>query len=232
MEPFRFKSKLLENHNINEETKTLKFSVPENFDFKAGQYVRMAFYKDGKRILRDYSIFSSPKEKGYILTYFKKVKEGYASNYLFNMKIGEEIEMKGPLGDFGVKDFSKDFVFISSGTGFGPFMSIIKDLFNKGLNNQITLIRGYRNEESLPFDEELKKFSKENHFNYYDILSNPLNGNYKLKGYVQDFLVKLIPLGFKGDFYVCGLKEMVSSVSSRLSEMGVSEERIFYEKYD
>src|SRR3989344_3385128 len=131
MEPIRFTSKLLENHLVNEDTKILKFSVPENFDFEAGQYVRVAFYKDGKRILRDYSIFSAPYEKGHILLYIKKVKEGYASNFLFNMKADEEIEMKGPLGNFVLMNHSKDLVFISSGTGYGPFRSIIKDLSGK-----------------------------------------------------------------------------------------------------
>ncbi|MCR4327406.1 MAG: FAD-dependent oxidoreductase [Nanoarchaeota archaeon] len=231
MEPIKFISRLLEIEVINEETKVLDFSVPDNFNFVAGQYVRMAFYMDEKRILRSYSIFSSPFEKGHIKIYFKRVKDGYASNFLFNMKVGEEIEMKGPFGNFVFNDISKDTIFISSGTGFGPFMSIVKDLDKKNHNKKLILIRGYRNEKSLVGEEELQKMNGEN-FVHYNVLSQPEDEKYSLKGYVQDFLIDLVPKGFKGDFYVCGLKEMVLSVIEKLELMGVSGERIHIERYD
>ena len=137
MEPIRFTAKLIESKTISEDTKVLKFSSPEGFDFESGQYVRMAFYKDGKRILRDYSIFSSPHSKRIISIYFKKIEGGYASNKLFNMKVGEEIEMKGPLGDFIIKDKKKDIIMISNGTGFSPFKSMILDLLEGGTDKKI-----------------------------------------------------------------------------------------------
>ncbi|MBS3084492.1 FAD-dependent oxidoreductase [Candidatus Pacearchaeota archaeon] len=233
MEAQRFISKLIGESKINEDTKILDFSAPERFEFEAGQYVRMAFYKEGKRILRDYSIFSAPYEKGKISVYFKKVKDGYASNFLFDMKVGEKIEMKGPLGDFVVGDFSKDLIFVSSGTGFGPFMSIIKDLIYKGYRRKMILIRGYRKEESLVCENELKKIKKNNkNFFYHNILSQPNEEDYNLKGHVQEFLEGFIPYDFNGDFYICGLKDMVSDICEKLREIGVSDERIFFERYD
>ncbi len=231
MAAIRFTSKLLGEKIINSETKALDFSVPPEFNFKSGQYVMMAFYKDDKRILRSYSIFSAPFEEGKISIYFKKVDGGYASTFLHNMKIGDEIEMKGPLGNFVVEDFSKDIFLISTGTGFGPFMSVVKDLLNSNFEKKIFLVRGYRHEEDRVSLEELRKMKGKN-FEFHDVLSQPKDKNYELKGHVQDFLVKLIPKNFGGHFYICGLNEMVSSVRTLLNGLGISDERIFFERYD
>ncbi len=233
MKPILFKSKLLEIENVNPETKILTFSTPKDFEFSAGQYVMMAFYKDGKRVLRSYSMFSPPSEKGRIKIYFKIVKEGYSSNYLFNMKVGEEIEMKGPLGIFTVKEKDKDIFMISAGTGFAPFMSMTKDLIEKRFKNKIILIRGFRKEEDLCCEKELKRLSQENkNFEYYNILSQPENKKHPLIGHAQDFLEKLTPKDFKGDFYICGLKEMVLETREKLLSSGISPERIHFERYD
>jgi len=234
MEGKRFTGKLIETKSVNENTKILKFSVPFDFSFRSGQYVRLAFYKDGKRILRDYSIFSSPKNKKFIKIYFKRVEGGYCSDALFNLKVGEEIEMKGPLGDFVLKNKKKDVILISTGTGFSPFKSMVLELLEgEGFQNKLILIRGHRNENDLPCEGRLKRLENENrNFSYYNILSKPKSQSYKLKGHVQDFLEKMVPDNFDGDFYICGLKDMVEDVKNNLEKSGVKNERIFYEKYD
>ncbi|MBU2612249.1 MAG: FAD-dependent oxidoreductase [Nanoarchaeota archaeon] len=232
MEAFRFNSKLIGESKINESTKVLYFEVPENFEFSAGQYVMMAFYKDGRRILRSYSIFSSPSEKGKISIFFKKVEGGYASNFLFNMKIGEQIEMKGPLGNFTVRNPSKDIFLISSGTGFGPFKSMIKNMSEKKSPQKIYLARGFKNETDLCSEEELREISLSGNLKYFNVLSRPTDEGYIYKGHVQDFLDKFIPEGFNGDFYICGLKEMVFEVREKLGKMGIASQRIFFERYD
>ena len=232
MEAIRFTSELLEIENVNEESKILTFSVQENFIFKAGQYMTMAFYKDGKRMLRSYSICSSPSKKGKIKVYFKKVKEGFASNKLFNMKIGEKIEMKGPSGFFAVDSKEEDIFLISSGTGFGPFRSIVLDLLENGFNKKLILIRGYRTEKDLCCKRELDNLkSKHSNFVYYDILSQPKSQYYLLKGRVQKFIPQFLPKDFKGKFYLCGLKEMVLESRETLEKLGISKDKIFSERY-
>ena len=233
MEPVKFISKLLKVEVINEDTKVLTFSVPEDFEFKAGQYINMAFYKNGKRVIRSYSIFSSPSKKGKIKVYFKRVVGGYASNVIFNMKIGEKIEMKGPYGSFTIKSREKEIILISVGTGFGPFRSMILDLLENGFDKELILLRGYRNEENLCCNEELNKLKERfKNFKYFDILSRPKDENYKLKGRVQNFIGNIVSKYFKGDFYLCGLKEMVLESKEKIIDLGFSSEQINSERYD
>jgi len=233
MDGERFTSRLIESKLLNEDTKILKFSVPENFEFKAGQYVTMAFYNEGKRILRSYSIFSSPHEKGFISICFKKVKEGFASGVLFDMKIDEKIEMKGPLGSFVLRNQKNELMFISAGTGFAPFRSMILNLLKNNFQNKIILLRGYRTEFGLCCENELANLKLiHKNFEYHNILSRPINKDYPFIGHVQDFLEKIVPKDFKGDFYICGLKEMVEGVKEKLLKMGISRDQIFFERYD
>ena len=232
MAAVKFISKLLKVEDVNESTKILHFSSPENFEFRAGQYVMIAFYSDGKRILRSYSIFSSPYEKDEISFYLKKVEGGYASNFLFNMNVGDEIEVKGPLGNFVIEESSKNIFFISTGTGFAPFMSMIEELFQKKFSGKIILIRGHRREEDLVCNERLKKISSHLNFEIYNVLSKSENKNYEFKGHVQDFLEEIVPPNFNGDFYICGLKEMIFHVLEKLHSLGISDGQIFFERYD
>lgn len=233
MEPIKFLSKLLEVEVINEDTKVLTFSTPENFEFKAGQYINLAFYKDEKRVIRSYSIFSSPDERGKIKIYFKRVIGGHASKVLFDMKLGDEIEMKGPYGAFTIRSREKDTILISVGTGFGPLRSMILDLLKNGFNKELILLRGYRNEESLCCNEELDNLKEKfRNFKYFDVLSKPKDENYPLKGRVQNFIKHLVSKHFKGDFYLCGLKEMVLESKEKIIDLGFSPEQINFERYD
>lgn len=235
MKPIRFNSELKEIEKINEEVWIMKFSVPQDFTFEAGQFVLMAFYKDGKRILREYTIFSSPDEKGFIDIYLKKVEGGFASTKLFSMKIGDKIEMKGPTGFFTLKNDSqnKEIIFVSSGTGFAPFGSILRYLKEKGFRNKIKLIRGFRKEEDLVLEDYLQELQKnEENFEYVNIFSKPSDESYELKGHVQDFLEKFVSKDFEGEVYVCGLKEMALETREKLMEMGLKKEQILLERYD
>ena len=109
---------------------------------------------------------------------------------------------------------------------------MISYLLESGSKDKITAVNGFRTENDIlykSFFEEMKK--KFNSFYFYNILSQP-NHDAKNKGYVQNFLDKIIHKEFEGDIYVCGLKEMIDDVVKKLNELGVNKEQIFFERYD
>ena len=228
-----FQSKILNITNINDSVKVLRFSVPENFDFKPGQYVSLSVPFEGKKIRRPYSIASSPG-KNYIETCIKLV-DGLASNFIRTLKKGDGVELFGPAGKFLVEENSlqSDIVFISVGTGITPFMSMIPSLLEKKFKHKIIFIKGFRREENILYDEELEKLKEEySNFEFHNVLSRPKNPDFGNRGYVQDFLKKYLPKNFKGYVYVCGLSPMINAVKEKLVSLGVEEKRILFEKYD
>ena len=229
-----FESKITETKNFNDDVKCIGFHLPEGFNFKPGQYLSLSTFVDGKKLRKPYSIVSLPGKK-FAEFCIKLVENGKASHFIKNLKEGNVIELFGPAGKFFINENSKnkDLIFISAGTGISSFISMISYLLENEFENKIILLKGFKDENEILYEEEflgLKKRYK--NFEFYNILSQPNNNGFENKGYVQDFLNKYIPQNFQGDFYICGLNEMIDSVVKKLKEKGVTERKIFFEKYN
>ena len=223
----RFRSTILNIINLTSSVKHFTFSVPEEFDFYPGQFISLILNKDSREIRRPYSIASQPSKKSIDLC-IKIVENGLASPIINSLKIGDELTVLGPMGDFILKDISKSLIFISTGTGIGPFRSIINYLLEKNFKNKITLLTGYRIEEEILYESEFKNLEKLfMNFFYHRILSR---SEKEENGYVQKLVEKNMSLD--SHYYICGLKEMVNSVKDLLLGKGIPKENIFFERYD
>jgi ferredoxin-NADP reductase len=228
-----FKSNVLEIENLNDSVKRIRFSVPEDFDFRAGQYLSLSVFDEkGRKIRRPLSIANSPQDKGFVEFCAKIIPGGLASEYMKKMKKGDEVELFGPVGKFTVNEEPEGIVFLAAGVGVAPFVSMIQDLLENGFNENILLLKSARTEKDSLYDKDFERISNNyGNFKFYNIFSKP-----KLKkenvGHVQDFLEKYIPQDFKGNFYICGLKDMIDSTGDKLIKLGFSEDQIFYEKFD
>ena len=225
--PEIFKSEILEKKQITPTVVCIKFSLPKEFDFIPGQYLSISRISDGKKLRTPYSI-SSFRGKAYGEFCVKIIDVGKTSSHIGNLKPGDLIELFGPLGKFGVKNKNKNLVFISTGTGIAPFLPMISDLLKNKFQHKITLLKGFRDESEILYEEEFSNLRKKHsNFEFFNILSQPKNKNYKFKGHVQDFVKKST-----SDFFICGLSEMIESVKKKLTSLGISENEMFYEKYD
>ena len=229
-----FESKVLEIKSLNSSINHLKFSLPKNFEFKAGQYVSLSIFADGKKLRIPYSLATVPNGK-FAEFCIKLVKNGKSSNFIKNLRENDQIELFGPVGKFIVNEESKkkDLIFISAGTGISTFISMIPELLRNGFKNKIILLKGFKNENEILYEKEFLQLQKKyKNFEFHNILSKPEAKNFEDKGYVQDFLDKYTPKNFKGDFYLCGLKEMIDIAAKKLEDKGIKANRIFFEKYD
>lgn len=230
----QFISEVLEMNHVGESVAICRLSKPKDFDFKPGQYILLAGRDiKGRKIRRNYSI-SSPKGSNYIELCVKRVEDGPVSNYIFNLKQGDKLEVLGPAGKFFVSEIPKDkhICFICNGTGIGPFVPMIHELLEGNFRGRIILIKGFRNENEILYEEEFNLFKKRfPNFRHYNILSQPKESR-EMKGYVQDFLERLDVLNNNFHFYICGLTGMIESVTKKLKEVGISEESILIEDYE
>ncbi len=232
MKPKTVNLKLKEINHLGEDLRVLVFKLNEVIDFEAGQYLSIIFEKNGEKIVRSYSIISSPEEKNLVKLFIKRIHGGPGSNFLFNLQLGDEIKCLIPLGKFVLEKNSlkKDLIFIGNGTGVSPLLSMIFHLLNHNFKKKIYLISGFKRKENIPEKDLLTKFEKKHkNFKHYNILSKE---DSCLKGHIQDYLEELIPKKFKGDFYLCGLRKMVEEIRRKLIEMGFEEKRVHFEKYD
>src|SRR5579884_1380889 len=111
----------------------------EKLDFKPGQFVSFTEVLHDKKVTRAYSIASPPDGNRFELC-LNRVQEGMFSPWLFAMKPGDEVEMKGPLGYFVVRNPGRDVIFVATGTGIAPFRSMLKAHVGRPPAQQYTLL--------------------------------------------------------------------------------------------
>ncbi|MBS3140142.1 hypothetical protein J4479_03995 [Candidatus Woesearchaeota archaeon] len=226
---FNFNAKLISKENLTSDALLLSFKSPDEFFFKAGQFVTLILKAGNAQKPRSYSILNPPSERGKLDLGVKLVDGGFASEIFRNLKAGDEIAVKGPFGHFVFDDKTgNDHWFIGAGTGIAPLYSMIKEHLLHHPAKKFRLIMGYKTASDLLFHEELLSFkARYNNFEYIPVLSRSAwNGR---KGHAQDHLGEDLQ---NKTFYICGLKELVLETKELLLNKGVDPQNIKFERYN
>jgi ferredoxin-NADP reductase len=151
----------------------LEYTGNERMDYNAGQYVLLSASINGNKISRAYSIASSPNMENVEIIF--RVA-GVFTNYLNTLREGDTITMIGPFGHLSLDRVqSRKIIFIATGTGISPFISIIRDMHNKeicGKFENIVVIYGTRYKNMIVYFDEFVEHSKKcGNFNFVPVLS-------------------------------------------------------------
>jgi ferredoxin-NADP reductase len=243
MEHTQLTARLTRSVLLSEKTKHLEFEVEElsRFDFVAGQFISVREPRGDKFITRAYSIASAARGDNTFDLCLNRVDEGFMSNFLCDREVGETARFHGPHGLFVLKPEVEDVIFVSTGTGIAPFRGMTQDLF--GLNGSgqqrhsgrnIWLVYGTRYAEDVYYREEFEQLAAEQaNFHYIPTLSRAPESWSGGRGYVQEYVRKIVGQRKDMHVYVCGLNEMVSAVRSLLiEECGWEKKRVIFERYD
>lgn len=216
--------------------------VGNEFEFKAGQFVNLSITHNSEILRKPYSICSNNTKSNYVTLCIKKVEQGNLTPKLFEKKIGEEVEIMGPLGLFTLDKLTKQkVVFIGTGTGIAPLKTMIYEILSKEKfkendentytnSKEITLIFGCRFEDEILYRKEFEELEKKHaNFKFLPIVSKPSENWTQRTGHVQNNLDSVNIL--ESQFYMCGLPIMVEEVTKKLEELGCKKEDIFHEKF-
>jgi ferredoxin-NADP reductase len=240
MSPFQTLTiRLARSASLSEQTKHLEFEalgVPR-FGFVAGQWLSLKANKpDGEEITRAYSIASPPGDDNGFALCLNRVQDGFMSNFLCDMKEGDEIHCQGPFGDFILRPPLRDTVFIATGTGIAPFRSMLHWLLAdpaRHQEKQLWLVFGNRTERDIYYHEEfLRLASQHNNFHYLPTLSRGGGDWQGLRGYVQEHVPEVVQGRADMHAYICGLDKMIKANRDLLKSTGWDRKSILYEKYD
>lgn len=106
---------------------SLRFEAPLGA-FKAGQFIRVALDIDGERVGRPYSLVNAPHEP-LLEIYFNVVTGGPLSPRLAQLQPGDRLWLTDKANGFLILDElppARDLWLLATGTGIGPFISILK----------------------------------------------------------------------------------------------------------
>jgi ferredoxin-NADP reductase len=255
--PFQsFTPRLTRSVSLSELTRHLEFEMQSvtRFGFVAGQWLSFKTNKpDGEEIIRAYSIASPPEDNNRFALCLNRVQDGFMSNFLCDMKEGDEITCQGPFGDFILRPPMRDTIFIATGTGIAPFRSMLHWLFAsdpeseedgrgrpssidahaRHQGKQLYLLFGNRTEKDIYYHNEFQRLAEQHpNFDYLPTLSRGGPEWKGLRGYVQEHVPGIVAGRTDMHAYICGLDKMVKANRDLLKSLGWDRKSILYEKYD
>jgi Na+-transporting NADH:ubiquinone oxidoreductase subunit F len=151
------------------------------------------------------------------------------------MKEGDELTINGPYGEFYLHDSEKDMLLVATGSGLAPLLSILHQIEKEKIGRKTTLFFGARTVKDLLYYDEVKTFeTRLPDFTFIPTLSRPTEEDQWQgeKGRVTDLIEKYITENADVEVYICGSLVMVESCEGILKKKGISEESIFYDKFE
>ncbi len=218
--------------------KTLRFVSPGGWlpPFQAGQYVNLFVEAGGVRTSRPYSISSSPAQTGHWDLTVRRTADGFVSDYLWDqVRVGDLFESTSPVGTFTYSPLfhGDDLVFLAGGSGVTPFMSMIREVADRGLKRRIHLVYGSRAPDDVIFHQELDSIAGRHPNITFDlVVSEPPAGYTGRTGLLTADCLRACVGAVGGKmFYICGPEAMYPLCRAALDELGVPGRRVRSEVY-
>ncbi len=227
--PVRISEIITETEDKNLKTFKYVFIDPEDeekFDYQAGQFAELSIAGKGEIPI---GIASSPVEKGFLKFTVNKV--GLVSTHLHNMKVGDVMGIRGPLGTWYPWDImeGKNVVIIGGGFAFTTLRSsIVYMLANRDRFKEIHVIYGARTPGMLLYVDELKEWEKRDDIHMHITVDATDDPDWKYnKGFVPTITDQKAPPG-NDDTYaiICGPPIMIKFTQPVLDKLGYAYDHI------
>ncbi|MDA0578147.1 MAG: NADH:ubiquinone reductase (Na(+)-transporting) subunit F [Verrucomicrobia bacterium] len=164
---------------------------------------------------------------------------GIASSYLFSLKPGDPVTVRGPHGDFFIKDTDREMLYIGGGAGMAPLRSHLLDLFQaRHTSRKVTFWYGARSKREIFYDTEFQELARAHaNFAFEIALSEPQPEDAwsgptgMIHQAVLDRFLKDHPDPKAIEYYLCGPPMMIRSVRKMLATLGVEPDMIAFDAF-
>jgi NAD(P)H-flavin reductase len=229
--PVRIDEVITETEDKNLKTFKFVFLDPEDenkFAYNAGQFAELSVIGKGEIPI---GIASSPTETGFVMFTVNRV--GLVSSHLHNMKAGDIMGVRGPLGNWYPWEImeGKNVIIIGGGFAFTTLRSSIVfmlDPSNRPKFKDIHVIYGARTPGMLLYRTELADWEKRDDINMHITVDGTDDSDWKYNtGFVPTITEQKAPVG-DDDTYaiVCGPPIMIKFTQPVLDNLGYSHDHI------
>ena len=212
--------------------------------FVPGQYMTIGVFADGKLVQRPYSVASDPVssgDSGYEF-YVRLVRGGAFTPLLWRLPVGHRMRMIGPKGKFTLEpEDDRTHLFISTGTGNAPFVSMMKSMLGEGRPRRAVFINGVSYVADLGYRELLEAWHSTGAYpvDYVPTVSRPQDASNAgwtgWTGRTEAVLPRaLAQFNLSPDntiAYICGNPDMILAADAFLREAGFPEHQVKKELY-
>lgn len=202
--------------------------------FVPGQFITLLLKNEaGELKRRSYSIANAPGEPVLAIA-VSYVKDGIASETLFNLKEGDTLKAMGPAGRLVLPEETvKRYLLVGTGTGIAPYRAMLPELA-KRKHTEIEIILGVQYRTGALYAQDFLAFANaHSHCRFHACLSRETSDfhPYERKGHVQSTFRDLQVDPGHDVIYLCGNPNMIDDSFKLLTEIGFSSDRVRREKY-
>ncbi len=216
----------------------------EPIPFEPGQYLTIGVFADGKLWQRPYSVASAPLvagTEGYEF-YVRRVPILRFTTLLWRLPVGHEMRMIGPKGKFMLEpQDERTHLYIATGTGIAPFISMIKETMAAGKPRRTVLLHGCSYVDELGYRDLLEGLERDGTYplRYEPTISrprDPRNASWTGRTGRSESVVSSVcdDLGLAPEqtvVYICGNPDMIVNVEATLMDRGFPEFHVKKELY-
>lgn len=224
---------LLESKQASEHVKSLTFEVANWPGHQAGQHCDILLVApNGYRAERSYSIATEPEGGNKLEFGIALLEDGEVSPYLWQMKVGQQLNLRGPIGQHFVWEHTMPgpLVLIGGGSGLVPLMAMLRHYVRHRDTpaHEVILIESGRTEARLLYREEINSYAQK----YPEIKINRLITDQQGR-ITADWLQKNLAGVDKttANTYICGPTAFVEFVADTLVPLGFDKQKIKTERF-
>jgi len=229
-------------HHWTDRLFSFKTTRNQGFRFKNGHFTMIGLEREGKPLLRAYSLASANYEDE--LEFFSiKVPDGPLTSELQNIQVGDELLVNSKTTGTLVLDNllpGRNLYLIATGTGLAPFLSIIKDPEIYEHFDRVVLTHGCRFVEELAYRDVITEHLPEHEYLGDDVRDKLVyyptvtREEFRNTGRLTDLLdngklprdIGLDPIDPDTDrFMICGSPSMLKDICALLDHRGFKESR-------
>jgi len=206
------------------------------FTFVPGQFLNVAFSIGGARMIRSYSISSSPTHREYVDLTVRREPRGAVSRHIVDLlRVGDLVEAGGPVGKFTFTGTEADsIVLISGGVGITPMVSITRYLTERSWAGDIFFLYACRIPADFIFADEIAALQRRNpKLRVAITMTRPEGTDWKgPRGHLtKELLTQTVPDLVSRRIHLCGPPSMMDATKDLLAELGVPSEQVKTEAF-
>lgn len=227
--PVRISDLRIETEDKNLRTFKFEFLNPadeEKFAYMPGQFAELSVPGQGEIPI---GIASSPTEKGFVMFTVNRV--GQVSSYMHNMKVGDVMGIRGPLGHpYPLEKLEgKNIVIIAGGFAVTTLRSTIVWMLqpeNRPKYGKITFIYGARTPGLLCFKDDWAQWQQRDDIDVFVTIDREAPGWTGKVGFVPAVTKEVCPPPENTAAIICGPPVMIKFTQPVLEEVGFSHDDI------
>jgi ferredoxin-NADP reductase len=234
-----YQTTLLGRKEVAQGTMVFQFEKPNDFVFKAGQYIDLTIsdypHRPATGLTHTFSIASSPFDEKLLIT--TRIRNTVLKQALSMLPIGSAARIEGPMGSFTLhKNTARPAVFFAGGIGIAPFLSMLSYATGQKLRHSIFLFYVNRYLKDAAFMDSLRNLECANpRFRFVPTLTRVTNNNGDWRGKTghisSEMIVTRVGRVAGPIHYIAGPPTMVAATRRTLSEVGVDEDDVRTEEF-